>query len=109
LIFIDFLWSHITNSHGSQSITEGLFIIYIIKIILLHLRAISFNKHHITRGFNTTGVLVENMIDTRVSIITKHETFINLRSKHRRFRPLEKNISLTPKDPKVRYIGFVTS
>jgi hypothetical protein len=46
---------------------------------------------------------------TRVSIITKHETFINFRSKLRRFGPLEKNIALTPKDPKVGYIGFVTS
>jgi hypothetical protein len=29
-------------------------------------------------------------------------------SKLRGLRPLEKNIALTPKDPKVRYIVFVT-
>jgi hypothetical protein len=57
---------------------------------------------------NTTRVLVENMIGMRVSIITKHKTFINLRSKLRRFRSLEKNIALATKDPKVGYIGFVT-
>jgi hypothetical protein len=79
------------------------------KIILLHLGAISFIKYRITRGFNTTGVLLENMTGTRVLIITKQETFINLRSKLRGFRPFEKNMTLTPKDPKVEYIVFVTS
>jgi hypothetical protein len=44
-ILIGFFWSHITNSHCSQCITRSLFIIYIIKIILSHLRAISFIKH----------------------------------------------------------------
>jgi hypothetical protein len=49
----------------SQSITRGIFIIYIIKIILLYLKAVTFIKHRITRGFNTIRVLVENLIGMR--------------------------------------------
>jgi hypothetical protein len=39
-----------------------LFIIYNIKIILLHLGAISLIKYRITCDFNTIRVLVENTI-----------------------------------------------
>jgi hypothetical protein len=56
------LRSYITNSHSLQGITWSFLIIYKIKINLLHLRAISLIKHHITCDFNTIGVLVENTI-----------------------------------------------
>jgi hypothetical protein len=65
-LFTWILRSYITNSHSLQDITWSLFIIYKIKINLLLLRAISLIKHRITYDFNTTGVLVENMICVRV-------------------------------------------
>jgi hypothetical protein len=57
---------------------------------------------------STPGVLVENMICTRVWIIAKKETFIYFRSKFRRLWPLLKNISLAFKNYKVRDIRLVT-
>jgi hypothetical protein len=54
------LWSYFFNHHPLQS-TRSCFIIYNIKIILLHLRAISLIKHRVICGFNTTASL---MLDT---------------------------------------------
>jgi hypothetical protein len=62
LRFTCILLSYISNGHPLQYIIRSFFIIYNIKIKLLHLRAISLIKHRVTCGFNTTGVLVENTI-----------------------------------------------
>jgi hypothetical protein len=56
------LWSYFTNSHPLQGFIRSFFIIYSIKIILLHLGAISLIEHRATCGFNTIRVPVENTI-----------------------------------------------
>jgi hypothetical protein len=60
------LWPYISNGNPLQGITRSFFIIYNIKIILLHLGAISLIKHRVTCGFKIIGVLVENTICVRV-------------------------------------------
>ena len=88
LRFTWILWSYISNGHPLQGFTRNFFIIYNIKIILLHFGVISLIKHRITYGFNTTRVLVEKPIYARVWIISKQESFIDFRSKFRRLWPL---------------------
>jgi hypothetical protein len=100
------LWSYISNCYLLQGFTRSFFIIYNIKK-LLHLGAISLIKHHITCGFNTTGVLVEKTICAWVWVIAKQETFIYFRSKFWRPWPLLKNITLASKDCKVRDVWLV--
>jgi hypothetical protein len=52
ILFLWFLWSHITYRHCSHYGRRSLIFIYIIKINLLSWRAISFIKYNIARDFN---------------------------------------------------------
>jgi hypothetical protein len=52
ILFLQFLWSHISYCHRSHCGRRDFIFIYVIKINLLSWRAISLIKYNVARDFN---------------------------------------------------------